>query len=116
MTSLILQASRSSKCIGQSASRIFERVAGTEYDSIDRIGYMYIGMQKEGAYAQWPVSFDLLLLSLVYMQWPVSFDLLLLSLVYMQCTTGRLYAILIVDLNRWVIWISSGLTWTAARL
>jgi hypothetical protein len=29
-------------------------VAGTEYDSIDRIGYMYIGMQKEGAYAQWP--------------------------------------------------------------
>ena len=33
---------------------MFKRIAGTEYDDINRIGYLYMGMQKEGSYAQWP--------------------------------------------------------------
>merc|ERR1712217_638931 len=35
-------------------SETYKRVAGREYDDKDRIGYLYMALQTDGSYMQWP--------------------------------------------------------------
>ncbi|CEM35380.1 unnamed protein product [Vitrella brassicaformis CCMP3155] len=46
--------SQQSRCMSNVASSVFLRIAGSEYDSTSRLGYLYGGFQTDGAYVQWP--------------------------------------------------------------
>jgi hypothetical protein len=47
-------ATRNSECIADATGSVLTRTATLEYESTSNVGYLYVGLQADGSYIQWP--------------------------------------------------------------